>query len=160
MDEETKLTAWQETGAVPVTAGRSMPPSIGSTETSYATTRAEFAEHVGPCLALTAPTGMDQAERKTWLGAAHKALAKYPANIIARAAEHAMTRADHPSKIVPLMADEAERLWFFFRPREPRPQALPKPIETAEERAEREEVGKLMRGLVKKLPDTDPDLAA
>lgn len=71
-----------------------------------------------------------------------------------------MLKADHPSKIVPLIAEEAERLWFYFRPRPPRPEALPAPVETAEQRAEREEVGKLMRGLVKKLSVTDPDLAA
>lgn len=150
MDSETRLTAWQETGGPGVvTVARSTQLSTGSPGTDALTTRAEFAAEVGPCLALVAPTGMDQAERKTWLGAAHKALAHIDAATLSRAAQVAMLRADHPSKLVPLIAAEAERLASGYRPISTihAVPCEPCPPETEDARRDRLELAGLMRGL-------------
>jgi hypothetical protein len=115
--------------------------------------RSKFAQLLSPCLILTAPSGMGEGEREAWLHAAWAALKHLPSDLIEAGAKVAMAKADHPSKIVPaILAEVAD---VFDRRRKSaamdRPTALPAPRETAEEKAEREEVAKLMDGLVRKL---------
>ena len=73
--------------------------------------RAEFAAEISPILALVAPTGMDQAERKIWLAAAYKALDGIPITLLRRGARAAMETADHPSRIVPIIAADVRDEW-------------------------------------------------
>lgn len=96
---------------------------------------------------------MSRDERLTWVEAAHKALAHLDCDTLTRASQAAMLKADHPSKLVPLIAAEAERLTQGYRPMStiiPIPHE-PEPPETPEQRAERLEIGAMMRNLVQKL---------
>ena len=115
--------------------------------------RPEFAAEMVPCLALTSGIGMSSEDQRNWLNAAYKALDGIPIALLKRGATAAMGKADHPSKIVPaIMAEIGEAWQRRKRLSQGRPQpALPAPIETAEEKAERIEVAKLMEGLVRKL---------
>lgn len=67
-----------------------------------------FAASLSPCLTLTAPTGMGQAERREWYAAAWRALGHLPADLIRRGAQEALRTADHPNKIVPAIIAYAE----------------------------------------------------
>lgn len=139
MDDEAQIVDLNSRRVA--TVAPSMLLSTGSTAPS--TTKVEFSRHVSPCLALTAPTGMDKAERQTWLSAAHRALAKYPEHIIAPAADEAMRKADHPSKIVPLIAEHAEQLWLSEQRRQAqvmRPAVPLRSVETDDERWMRERI--------------------
>lgn len=80
------------------------------TDTSPSTDndRARFAAALGGCLALVAPTGMAQTERRVWMEAAFSALRHLPIDAIEKAAERARLTADHPSKIVPCVIAAAE----------------------------------------------------
>lgn len=115
--------------------------------------RQEFATELVPCLALTSGIGMTSEDQRAWLNAAYKALDGIPIALLRRGAAVAMGKADHPSKIVPAIMAEIQGTWDWRRRTRAaiRPTALPAPRETAEEKAEREEVAKLMDGLVRKL---------
>ena len=124
MDDGTEPTAWQETTGVvarPAT-GQLSTPSLalsGALSTDVAPTgdtpdnRRAFAAAIGPCLALTAPSGMGEAERRAWLQAAFAALNHLPLDLIEKGAAEARRTADHPSKIVPaiIAATEREVAW-------------------------------------------------
>lgn len=69
----------------------------------------EFITILTPCLQLVAPVGMTEDDRDTWFEAARLALIDVPADLLAQGAKHAMIHADHPSKIVPLIAREAAK---------------------------------------------------
>jgi hypothetical protein len=116
--------------------------------------RPEFAAEIVPCLALTSGIGMSQEDQRNWLNAAYKALDGIPIALLKRGAAVAMGKADHPSKIVPAIIAEVRDAWAWRKRHNAAPQytpALPAPIETAEEKAEREEVAALMAGLARKL---------
>ena len=117
--------------------------------------RAEFAGEISPVLTLVAPTGMDRAERKTWLEAAYRALDGIPIGLLKRGADAAMRRADHPAKIVKAIFDEIGSDWDRRKLRAPRHNPVPQiaidPVRRAREEAERTQVGALMKGLVRKL---------
>lgn len=112
--------------------------------------RPSFAKAMTPALALVGGTGMTEAARREWLNAAYLALDGVPADLIERGARAAMLSADHPAKIVPAIVKEIGSAWElrrrFAKPiARPEPEALPAPD------PDREEVGELMRGLVRKL---------
>lgn len=115
--------------------------------------RVEFGMSMLPCLQLVAPVGMSVEDQDTWVEAAYMALAGIPIGLLKRGAMAAMHKADHHSKIIPAIVAEVQSAWDWRRRNQAleRPTALPAPIETAEERKEREEVAKLMDGLVRKL---------
>lgn len=75
--------------------------------------RGQFANAMGSCLALVAPTGMGQTERRVWMEAAFAALRHLPIDVIEKGAVAARRTADHPSKIVPaiIAAAEPEIAW-------------------------------------------------
>lgn len=73
--------------------------------------RAEFAEALTPCLSLVGGIGMASDERRTWLNAAFKALDGIPIALLKRGAQAALMRADHPSKIVPIITAEIGEAW-------------------------------------------------
>lgn len=118
MDDETGMSAWEQTGAVvrPAAWGqRSMQPSASSQDAALAeftnitpATDREFITILTPCLQLVAPVGMTPDAQDTWFEAARMALDKYPASLLRRGAQHAMMHADHPSKIVPLIVKEID----------------------------------------------------
>jgi hypothetical protein len=96
---------------------------------------------------------MHEGERKTWLGAAFMALYGLRLDEIIAAIPAVMRKVDHPSKIVPAIVAEIESPLNKMIRQAGRPPQLPAPtpVETAAEKAEREEVGLLMKGLVRKL---------
>lgn len=116
--------------------------------------RPEFVTSVMPCLQLVAPVGMTGEEQDTWFEAAFVALQGIPIGLLKRGALAAMRTADHHSKIVPAIIAEVRGAWDtrkrLHSSGRPQP-ALPAPMETAEEKAERLEVAALMDGLVRKL---------
>jgi hypothetical protein len=139
-------------------AGHSTPCTLSSREADIQdlvpVSRPEFIVEVGPCLALASGVGMSNADQQVWLEAAYKALAGIPIALLKRGAAAAMARADHPSKIVPAIIAEVRESWEWRKRNQAAPRyqpALPKPIETAEEKAEREEVAAMMARLAKRL---------
>lgn len=113
-----------------------------------------LASAVSPCLALVGGVGMNMEARTEWLLAAHVALDGIPEDLIKRGARAAMLKADHPSKIIPAIMAEIEGALELRRAsaRYVRPQpALPAPIETEQEKAERLELAELMGGLARKI---------
>jgi len=159
MEHETDhLSVWQETGAVPQRRGmvaRSTQHSVPSATflTSEPATPTQLAEALTPCLALVAPVGMDEDAQATWFQAAFMALADYPAELVKRGAKAAMLKADHPSKIVPLIVSEVAQAmeWRKAARRRAEPTLAIALRETAAEEAERTEVGKMMGALVRKM---------
>ncbi len=59
--------------------------------------------HLGPCLTLVVPTGMSEGDRQEWLTAAVLTVDGLPEHAIAYGARMARQKADHPSKIVPII---------------------------------------------------------
>lgn len=116
MGIEQDRTAWQDiTGVVPRPEGwdrQSQPLTVSSpgaglpAQLKPADDR-EFITILTPCLQLVAPVGMSEDDRDTWFEAARLALIDVPVDLLQRGAKHAMLHADHPSKIVPLIAREA-----------------------------------------------------
>lgn len=62
------------------------------------------------CLALSAPTGMNEDDRSEWVTVAQATVGHYPPDILEEACREARMRADHPAKIVPLIVKHAEPL--------------------------------------------------
>ncbi|WP_259384331.1 hypothetical protein, partial [Bacillus thuringiensis] len=108
------------TGNLPAaTASPSMLPSLSSRMADHKdltpVSRAEFAAELVPCLALSVGVGMSEEDRKTWLNAAYKALDGIPIALLKRGAQAALMRADHPSKIVPIITKEIGEDWAWRR---------------------------------------------
>lgn len=136
MDHDQGPSAWADTTGKVVRpaawAAPSTPSPSGyqalSTDLTPAggdqATRGRFAAAIGPCLALTAPAGMGQDERRTWIDAAFTALRHLPIDVIEAGARVAARTADHPSKIVPavIAATDGEIAWRK-RMNTPQPQA-------------------------------------
>lgn len=122
--------------------------------------RARFAAAMGSILALVAPTGMGQTERRVWMEAAFGALRHLPIDVIEKGAATARQRADHPSKIVPaiIAAAEPEIAWRR-RQHEGRPapaNALPAPGGERCTRGELDEICK-RHGVGRYADDRAPD---
>jgi hypothetical protein len=118
-----------------------------------ACTRNDFAAALTPCLALVGGSGFKGDDRTEWLHAAFMALEGIPADLIRQGARAAMLKADHPSKIVPLIIAEISGDWamrkrIYANNLNPGPAAEPEREIPDEERAE---VSKLMAGLVRRL---------
>lgn len=130
MDNETdRPSAWQETGAVlrfPGTGERSMQCSSPSSE-RQAAGPTDMARLLTPCLTLVAPVGMDGEQQATWAAAAFKALEGYSVREIEAGAQVAMRKADHPSKIVPLIVKEIEAMGEYSRDTRARPEPIRAP---------------------------------
>lgn len=119
-----------------------------------ACSKREFATALTPCLALAAGIGFKGDDRTEWLQAAYLALEGVPADLIKRGARAAMLVADHPSKIVPAIMEDIGPEWRRRRLSAARAreyQALPAPDNRGISEAERQEVGSLMKGLIKRL---------
>ena len=141
---------------------KNLPAASGAQSTQLSTlqerltpaTGHEFAREVGPALTLVCPTGMTQDDRKGWLYAAHKVIGDVPLDLLQRGAMAAMRTADHPSKIVPAIMAEisvALELRRDYPRRTDAPTALAPPAPERITAAEREEVGQLMKRLVKRM---------
>lgn len=98
---------------------------------------------------------MHEDARTEWIKAAGMALDGIPPDLLATGARAAMLKADHPSKIIPLIMEAVGEAWRtrvrINAKYPPRPVALPAPVETEEEKAQRLEVAAMMAGLVRKL---------
>lgn len=104
------LTAWEETGAVRpserfTTSSIELPID---TKPCTDADRGRFANALGQCLALVAPMGMGQVERRTWMEAAFASLRHLPMDVIEKGAKSACKTADHPSKLIPAIIAVAE----------------------------------------------------
>ena len=66
---------------------------------------------LGKILTLCAGAGLDGDDRAEWLAAAGEALKGIPADLLDVAIRHARPRADHPSKIIPLMMAAVMPAW-------------------------------------------------
>jgi hypothetical protein len=71
-------------------------------------TAEQFRDELESCLALVAPVGMDEAARAEWLAVAWATLQRLPADLLKRGCQAARMKADHPSKIVPIITDETD----------------------------------------------------
>jgi len=123
--------------------------------------RAEFANEMTPCLALTSGVGMTAADQRVWLSAAYRALDGIPIALLKRGCDAAMKTADHPSKIVPTIIKEIRADWDwrkkFAKPTRPALETLeaPTPEISAEERAN---VSQSMATLLARMAATAPNL--
>jgi hypothetical protein len=88
---------------VTVSAARHAPASLSSATDE---TRKVFRNELTACLALVAPVGMTEENRRDWLAVAWQTLKDIPPDILAAGAKKARLRCDHPSKIVPAIVEE------------------------------------------------------
>lgn len=127
MDDQTP---WEEIGGkLPAKRESSLPAERSSAAALEArrrdvhdlvpVSRDEFFSAVGPCLTLAAGVGMSQSDQDAWLEAAYQALDGIPISLLARGAQAAMQKADHPSKIVPAIVAEIGESWRWRKEHRP-----------------------------------------
>jgi hypothetical protein len=68
--------------------------------------RTIFRNELTACLALTAPVGMTEENRRDWLAVAWETLKHIPADILTIGTQAARQKCDHPAKIVPTIIAE------------------------------------------------------
>jgi len=130
--------------------------SLATSHTSLAPCpKSEFAAALTPCLALVGGIGFKGDDRTEWLHAAYLALDGVPADLVKRGARAAMLKADHPSKIVPLIMEEiASELALRRRIHTSRPmiqrQPEPEPVQELTEE-QRQEIAQIMADLSRKM---------
>ena len=73
-------------------------------------TRTEFGAELTACLALVAPVGMTEEARREWLAVAWTTVGHLPATLLKIGAQAAREKADHPSKIVPIILAETREM--------------------------------------------------
>lgn len=71
----------------------------------------DFRRYLAPCLVLTAPSGMGQADQRNWLIAAGGALDGIPVDLLQFGTSEATRLADHPSKIVSTILKAVDGIW-------------------------------------------------
>lgn len=73
----------------------------------------QFKVELTSCLALVAPAGMTEENRRDWLGVAWRTLEHLPSDLLAIGCAEARKSCDHPAKIVPtiLAATERQMRW-------------------------------------------------
>lgn len=92
--------------------------------------RLTFRNELTACLALTAPAGMTEENRRDWLAVAWDTLKHIPPDILTIGARKARLKCDHPSKIVPAIVDETKDMMRWQRERHDQQfTALPAPKE-------------------------------
>jgi hypothetical protein len=70
-----------------------------------------FRNELTACLALVAPAGMSEENRRDWLTVAWDTLRHIPPDILASGARKAREKCDHPAKIVPtIIAETADAM--------------------------------------------------
>lgn len=89
-------------------ARRSTPLNAGSH--AVLPSEQEFISIITPCFSLVAPVGMTGEAQDIWLESATIALADIPVDLLRAGTKAAMSTADHPSKIVPAIIKEVDRL--------------------------------------------------
>jgi hypothetical protein len=97
-----------------------------------------------PALALVGAVGMSPEDREEWIAAAAMALGHLPEEMLRDGIRVAMRKADHPSKIVPIVIEETRADLSFWRRQQEREQeaiALPAP---GNERPTHEEVDQVL----------------
>lgn len=73
-----------------------------------------FRNELTACLALVAPAGMTEENRRDWLAVAWGTLRHLPADLLSQGCAEARKTCDHPSKLVPTII-EATRESMNFR---------------------------------------------
>jgi hypothetical protein len=86
-----------------------------------------FRNELTACLALVAPVGMTEENRRDWLAVAWQTLKDIPPDILASGAKKARSLCDHPSKIVPTIVAETSELLKWRRGASREYLALPSP---------------------------------
>lgn len=105
MDEPT---AWQDINPMTALARQAEQPLQRSASFAPASTE-QFAAALTSCLALVAPSGMEESARREWLQVAWDTLKDLPADLLERGCRKARETCDHPAKIVPaILAETAE----------------------------------------------------
>lgn len=99
----------------------------------------QFKVELTSCLALVAPAGMTEENRRDWLAVAWQTLKHLPSDLLSIGCAEARKSCDHPAKIVPTILATTERQMRWRRdavrdteqPRLPRP-AYCTPAEAAQ----------------------------
>jgi hypothetical protein len=127
MTDSNDLTPWEDINPPMVSAQRQELQSLSSEDEA----RAVFRNELTACLALVAPAGMTEENRRDWLTVAWQTLQDVPPDILRVGANIARQKCDHPSKIVPTILEETkeQRKWRSEsrRQTEGGPLALPAP---------------------------------
>jgi len=119
--DSNEPTAWEEIDPPMALAARPAPRSTFSDLAPATPT--EFRNELTSCLALVAPTGMAEDDRREWLRVAWGTLGHLPADLLARGCRKARETCDHPSKVVPaIMAETEEPMRVRRRLATPEPQ--------------------------------------
>ena len=105
MDEPS---AWEDINPPMVSAQRRELQSLCSERLQPASTE-DFRNELTACLTLVAPVGMTEEAKRDWLAVAWGTLRHLPADLLKRGCAVARERCDHPSKIVPTIAEETAR---------------------------------------------------
>lgn len=108
------LTPWEDINPPMASATRHEPPCRSSVDEE---TRTVFRNELTACLALTAPVGMTEENRRDWLMVAWDTLKHIPPDILAIGASAARKKCDHPCKIVPTIIAETEQMMNWREPK-------------------------------------------
>jgi hypothetical protein len=100
--------AYRELGPTTQTALARQPERQSPSLERQPATDEQFRNELTACLALVAPAGMPEENRRDWLAVAWATLKHLPAGLLAEACHEARKTCDHPSKIVPAIIGYAE----------------------------------------------------
>jgi hypothetical protein len=107
--DSNEPTAWEEIN--PMASARQPEQQLPSSERLVPATSDHFRNELTACLALVAPVGMTEENRRDWLAVAWGTLKHLPADILTAGCQAAREKCDHPSKIVPtIIAETKERM--------------------------------------------------
>lgn len=91
---------------------KSIPSAISQAQARLTpATPPEFEQMLKPALSLCAPSGMQAGERAEWIKASIMMLADMPCDLLAIGCHAAMSKCDHPSKVVPTIIAAVEGRW-------------------------------------------------
>ena len=96
-------TPWEDTNPPMVSA---RPPEPRLPSLVCPATRDDFRNELTACLALVVPVGMTEEGRREWLAVAWQTVGYLPADLLRLGCRKAREKADHPSKIVPIILAE------------------------------------------------------
>lgn len=117
---------------------------------------AEIIEALTPVLSLTAPTGMDTEAKRLWFNAARTALHGIPIALLKRGAQAAMSKADHPAKIVPAIHKAVAEDWEWRRKHRANPRPQPEAYLPRVPDSEAKEVAVELEQLASRMKATTP----
>lgn len=111
MSDTDEPTVWEDLGPARTGSVLRLVPPCPSLDSLRPATEDDFRRELTACLALVAPAGMTEENRRDWLAVAWGTLKHMPPDLLRQGCAKARKSCDHPAKIVPtIIADTEEQL--------------------------------------------------